>query len=219
MARLEWTGSLISILHSNSDDDLAASNLNTFRIPLHSLEKYSKATEELELEETPLSKIKVKVAIWKHSDDGEPAFKQNVFLDEGGEKEPLSKFNFLGKGPTAAGDDEQDAFAFPLESFIHSNGRMMMAAYASRQGDEEEYARYYSMDSCCTHCKRPLFGDVTYQCLQCPQAEDTLAATYFCRNCIEAGNHHSEHLTVRISRPALQPLAAVVYECAKGELH
>lgn len=218
MARLEWTGCLISILQSISDDDLVTSNINTFRIPLHSLEKYVKATEELELEETALSKIKVKVAIWKHTDDGEPAFKQNVFVNEGGEKEPLSKFTFLGKEPTPDGNDEQDAFTFPLESFIHSNARMMMMA-ADIQGDQEEYAKYYSMDSCCTHCKRPLFGDVTYQCLQCPQDSDTLKATYFCRNCVEVGNHHSEHLTVRIARPALQPLAAVAYECAAGELH
>lgn len=199
-----------------------STNVNTLRIPLHCLEEYIKPShrEDDDDETDSSSKIKIRVCVWKLDEEadgfGRAPFKEcfiNSETDQ--EEEPQEKLTLFGEFPGEVGSGSNTFSLLPSDE--PQNGHNLHAARTAGQwDDEEEYTKYYSPEASCNHCNRPLFGDVIYQCLQCPSEA---IATYFCRGCIEQGGIHMEHLTIRISKPALQPLAAVAFECAAGELH
>jgi len=72
------------------------SNINTFRLQLETLKEFCKP-HSLEDDEQEYSMLKVKVSVWKISDD-DPPFKI-CFRNVDGEKEPLEKISLFSKSP------------------------------------------------------------------------------------------------------------------------
>ncbi|ODM94886.1 E3 ubiquitin-protein ligase Siah1 [Orchesella cincta] len=134
VARIEWTGSPLS--YRQQPDEIP--NINTFRLQLETLKEFCKPHSLDDGEE--YSKLKVKVSVWKISDDDSPF--RDCFRNADGEEEPLEKVFISSRSPNSANYSE---------TMHHS--------------DPEHY---YS-DLTCQHCSTSLFG-IIYRCLQCPFA-------------------------------------------------
>ncbi|CAL8133601.1 unnamed protein product [Orchesella dallaii] len=135
VARIEWTGSPLAYRHQPEE----IPNINTFRLHLETLKEFCKP-HSLEDDVVEYSMLKVKVSVWKISDDDSP-FKE-CFRNADGEKEPLEKVFLTSKSPESRNFSETMHYSDP--------------------------EHYYS-DFTCQHCSASLFG-IIYRCLQCPSA-------------------------------------------------